>query len=200
MEGYHGTKPQSLESILKTKTINVTSFSITGDFIIKDKQSLPNDLGQGLYLFVDDDSKGYCGLTSAKSYARIYRSENRKIGVIKFKINCENINDLNMSHPQSIKFFNTYKQKYYNRVKSSLSRLKKNRALDRYNLDGIFLEHLLRYNGNFSQINVVSCDSYVPLTQEKPIPISSIPNGREVCVRDTTMIDWANTRRVYNGL
>lgn len=198
MEGYHGTKPQSLESILKTRTFNVTSFSITGDFIIKEGQSLPNDLGQGLYLFVDDAPKGYCGLTSAKSYARIHRSEKRKIGVIKFKINCENINNLNLSHPQSIEYFNKYKQKYHGRVQVALSKLKKNRALTRYNLDGIFLEHLLRYHEKYSQVNVVSCDSYVSFTEDKPI--SSIPNGREVCVRDTTMIDWDNTREVYNGI
>ena len=197
MEGYHGTKPQSVKDILEAKCIKIKKFEITGDGIIKPNQSLPNDLGQGLYLFIDDMDKGYQGLENAKCYARIYRNSSGEIGVIKFKIDCEDLTILNLTNSESIKFFNQYREKLYGRIENSLKRLKKNRALDRYNLDGIFLEHLLHYNPRFKDIDAVSYDSYIPRTSDKPI--SSVPNGKEICLRNIGLIDWSMTKEVYHG-
>jgi len=198
LEGYHGTTPQSVNAILETKHFKINKFEITGDWIIKNNQSLPNDLGQGLYLFVDDEDKGYQGLESAKSYDRIYRNSKKKIGVIKFKVDRENLKVLNLNSPASIKIFNKYKETYSSRISNSLKHLKQNRALDRYNLDGIFIEHLLCYHHKFKDVNAVSYDSYVPRTPDRPM--SGVPNGREVCLRNSDLIDWSLTEEVYNGL
>ena len=200
MEGYHGTKPDSVDSILASNSFTISQFVIGGDFTIPSNQSLPNDLGQGLYLFVDDDIKGYNGLDSAKNYARIYRSNSQGIGVICFKIDCEKLKVLDLSEPDSIRFLNMYKEKCYGRIENSLKRFKSNRALKRFNLDGIFLEHILRYHPTFKSMNAVVYDSYISTTSENPRPLSFIPNAREFCLRDTNLIDWMTTKEVYRGI
>ncbi|MGC4430888.1 hypothetical protein ABWL48_12270 [Streptococcus suis] len=51
MEGYHGTTPQNAQAIIQTKEVKIKPFSIKSDVVIPPGQRLPNDLGQGLYLF-----------------------------------------------------------------------------------------------------------------------------------------------------
>ncbi|MBZ2120829.1 hypothetical protein [Streptococcus infantis] len=197
MEGYHGTKPESVNAILGQQHFECTSFEITGDWVIKSGQSLPNDLGVGLYMFVDDPPNGYQGLENAKKYARVYRNSNKKIGVIKFKIKSDNLTILDLNNPTTTKNFNEYKDKYYQKLKNSLGGFKRNNSFHRYNLDGVFLEHLLRYNKSYTEVDVVTCKTYTPPTPDKPI--SPVPNGKEICLRTLTLIDWTVTKEKYNG-
>lgn len=199
MEGYHGTKPQIANNILKDKNVIVHKFEITGDWLLVRGQRLPNDLGQGLYLFLDDVDRGFGGFDNSKSYARIYKRDvSKKISVLKFVINESNLKVLKLYDERSIKFFNQYKKKYYDRLKTNLKNLKDDGAFNRYNLDGIFLEHLLQYHKNFSTINAVTNYTFTPTTEDKPI--SSVPNGRELCLRDINLLNWDDTEEVYNGL
>ena len=117
MEGYHGTKPESVNDILQQQHFECTPFEITGDWVVKSDQSLPNDLGVGLYMFVDDSLNGFQGLENAKQYARVYRNSNKKIGVIKFKINSDNLTILDLNNPKTTKVFNEYKNQYYQVLK-----------------------------------------------------------------------------------
>lgn len=199
LEGYHGTRPSSVKSILKTKSFTVSQFIIGKDFNIQSNQSLPNDLGQGLYLFIDDEVAGYSGLESAKNYARIYRSNSNKIGVISFEVDSRELKVLDLSEPESKKFFNLYKQQTYNQIKCMLGRFRQNRSFKRFNLDGIFLEHILQYHPLFQKMNAVTYESYVPTVPEYPRPLSGVENSREFCLRDMNLIDWTKTKEVYHG-
>lgn len=197
MEGYHGTTPKSVNDILEKQIFECTPFDIKGDWVVKNNQSLPNDFGVGLYLFVDDSTKGYKGLESAKQYARVFRNKNKKIGVLKFKIHSDNLRILNLNNPTTIKVFNEYKEKYFQVLKNSLGGFKRNNSFIRYNLDGVFLEHLLRYHPQYQEVDAVSCETYTPPTSDKPI--SAVPNGKEICLRNLMLIDWTGTKEEYNG-
>lgn len=199
MEGYHGTRPSSVKSILETKSFTISQFIIGKDFDIQANQSLPNDLGQGLYLFIDDGVAGYSGLESAKNYARIYRSNSNKIGVISFEVDSQKLKVLDLSEPESKKFFNLYKQQSYDQIKCMLGGLRQNRSFKRFNLDGIFLEHILQYHPSFQKMNAVTYESYVPTVSEHPRPLSGVENSREFCLRDMNLIDWTKTKEVYHG-
>lgn len=197
MEGYHGTKPESVNDILQQQHFECTPFEITGDWVVKSDQSLPNDLGVGLYMFVDDSLNGFQGLENAKQYARVYRNSNKKIGVIKFKINSDNLTILDLNNPKTTKVFNEYKNQYYQVLKNSLGGFKRNKSFHRYNLDGVFLEHLLCYNPPYNEVDAVTCKTYTPPTPDKPL--SNVPNGKEICLRTLTLIDWMVTEEKYNG-
>lgn len=69
LKGYHGTTPQNAEDILNNQKVIVTPFKITADVVIPQKKRLPNDLGQGLYLFLDSENPKFDGKSCAKKYA-----------------------------------------------------------------------------------------------------------------------------------
>lgn len=199
MQGYHGTTCQNAKAILSSRHINVNKFDITGDWVLAKGQRLPNDLGQGFYLFLDDVERGFEGLENSKNYARRFKNKpSRTISVLKFGIDEDNLKVLKLYDERSIKFFNQYKKQYHARLQPKLKSLRNDGAFKRYNLDGIFLEHLLQYHKKFSKINAVTNYTFTPSTKDKPI--SSVPNGRELCLRDTKLLNWDDTEEVYNGL
>ena len=194
MEGYHGTTPKNAAEILSSKSINFKPFKITHDGGLIKGQTLPNDLGQGLYLFIDDQDRAFIGYNSAKKYAENYRSENKQIKILKIEVLDEGANALDLNNNDNIRILNTLKEKLYQRVDSQLNNLKINPTLRRSNLDGIFIEFLIKFNLSDS-IDFVICDTYTSV--ENSIgsrTISNIPNGKELCLRNLNLIDWEKVK------
>ena len=191
LEGYHGTTPTAAQNILSTCSIDVTPFVITDDAGIRLGQNLPNDLGQGLYLFIDEESKGFSGQQSAKNYSKAYKHEENKIKILKFVFDDQNLTVLNLNDAVTIKMLNKLKNKLHDRIYTQLpSAIKNNGRRNRANLDGIFLEFLIKFRYD-NRIDYVICDTYTPVYNIEGVrTISNLPNGREICLRNLSLINW----------
>ncbi|WP_032906484.1 hypothetical protein [Streptococcus sanguinis] len=191
MEGYHGTTPTAAQNILSTCSIDVIPFVITNDAGIVLGQNLPNDLGQGLYLFIDEESKGFSGKQSAKNYSKTYKHEENKIKILKFVFDDQNLTVLNLNNTSTVKMLNELKNQLYDRIYTQLSSaIKNNPRKKRANLDGIFLEFLIKFRFCDS-IDCVICDTYTPVYNVGGVrTISNLPNGREICLRNLSLINW----------
>lgn len=191
MEGYHGTDSSNLDSIISSQQISVSEFQINSSFSMPKNQRLVNDLGLGFYLFISDDFFNFDGKHSAKEYARQYKTDSK---VLKVKLP-DGLRILNLNNTETRKIFNAFREKFFTKMYYNYGiSIKNDGAKKRANLDGIFLEILIKYKyGN--NIDGVICDSYTPYYNEFK-HLSNIPNGRELCLRTTDLIDWDNCEEV----
>jgi len=191
MEGYHGTTQKNFNSLVTLKKVDIPEFKIGGDFVIPKGQRLPNDLGIGFYLFLSDTNLGFKGENNAKRYADKYK-ENSKILKVHVK---DDIKILNLNTIQNRSLFNKLRERIFGKLfyqyKVSINN---DGAKNRANLDGIFLEILIKYKLK-DEIDGVICDSYTPFYNENN-QLSNIPNGRELCLRNAESIIWDKCEEV----
>ncbi|MGU8045826.1 hypothetical protein ACS60V_11190, partial [Streptococcus suis] len=139
MEGYHGTTPQNAQAIIQTKEVKIKPFSIKSDVVIPPGQRLPNDLGQGLYLFLDNESLEFDGKKCAKQYAQKWKSDRNKTALIQFCFDETTLSILDFNQPENFKRFVKLRDKLYRKIEQSLTTFKETNSLRRANLDGIFI-------------------------------------------------------------
>lgn len=193
MEGFHGTTESNLKAIIACKKIDIPEFKIGGDFVIPKGQRLPNDLGMGLYLFLSDDSLCFNGYMNAKRYAAKYKKVNAKVLKVRVK---DDIKILDLNNPNNRKIFNQFREKLFDKVYYNYSSsIRDDGAKVRANLDGLFLEILIRYKFGTENIDGVICDSYTPFYNQYN-QLSNIANGRELCLRDSSSILWDKCEEV----
>lgn len=192
LNGWHGTTPQNSRAILDSQNIKVRPFSIKSDLNIPGGQSLPSDLGQGLYLFVDNKESNFDGLENAKAYANVFRHENNKIAVIHFSFDESGLECLDFNEEENTNLFIQVRKKIYQRIKCQLGVFKDSKALKRANLDGIIIEYLIQ-NRYQNKVGFVVKDTYTPFDDDFRT-LSNFPNGRELCLRKLETIDWENTK------
>lgn len=194
LEGYHGTTPLNAKAIIETNKVEIEPFSIKTDVVIPTGQRLPNDLDQGLYLFLDNESQGFDGKKCAKQYAQKWRSEGSKIALIQFYFDEEPLCILDLNLPENTTRFIKLRDKLYQKIEQSLTTFKENKSLERANLDGIFIEYLVQH-GLKVKVDGVIKDTYTPFYSSRNT-LSNFPNGREFCLRSTSAIDWEATKEV----
>ncbi|HFI0101342.1 TPA: hypothetical protein ACGORV_000022 [Streptococcus suis] len=194
MEGYHGTTPQNAQAIIQTKEVKIKPFSIKSDVVIPTGQRLPNDLGQGLYLFLDNESLEFDGKKCAKQYAQKWKSDRNKTALIQFCFDETTLSILDFNQPENFKRFVKLRDKLYRKIEQSLTTFKETNSLRRANLDGIFIEYLIQH-GLKIQVDGVVKDTYTPFYSSRST-LSNFPNGRELCLRNTDAINWEATKEV----
>lgn len=194
LEGYHGTTPLNAKSIIGTNKIEVESFSITSDVVIPSGQRLPNDLGQGLYLFLNDELLAFDGKECAKQYAQKWRNRQNNIAIIQFCFDDNELSILDFNLPENSKKFIKLRAKLYRKIEQSLTTFIQTRSLKRANLDGIFIEYLVQHGLKIKVDGIVK-DTYTPFYSSRST-LSNFPNGREFCLRDTSVINWETTKEV----
>lgn len=192
MEGWHGTTPRNSKLILNSKNIEVRPFSIKADLTIPRGQSLPSDLGQGLYLFLDNEGSNFDGLQNAKAYANVFRHENNKIAVIHFSFDDSGLECLDFNEKTNIDLFVQLREKIYQKISNRLGAFKNSSALKRANLDGVIIEYIIQ-NYYKNSVGFVIKDTYTPF-YDKLRTLSNFPNGRELCLRKLETIDWKKTK------
>ncbi|MBJ6745705.1 hypothetical protein JEQ21_04360 [Streptococcus sp. 121] len=195
MKGYHGTTPQNAQMILQAKEIKITPFTIKSDVVIPSGQRLPNDLGQGLYLFLDDELLGFDGKECAKKYAHRWRNQGNKISLIQFHFDETVLNILDLNNPENLRRIVELRSKLYQRIEQSLTTFQQNKSLKRANLDGIFIEFLVQHALSGQQVDGIIKDTFTPFYSEKQA-LSNVPNGRELCLRNVDAINWEATKEV----
>ncbi|TDE68277.1 hypothetical protein ACO4C2_02955 [Streptococcus equinus] len=189
MEGYHGTNSDIADKILAS-----------GFELKTNPNNLPNDLGNGIYIFLDNDLYTKSAYEMAKSFIEVFRKEvfrkrdlNDKFSVLQIQISEEgryiDYNDINSqiafekfrneNYDKILKHYDSfcYKSNYGGSTKNLPGKLK------RANLDGIIFE-LLKNKAN---IDGVMKDTYTP--QDAKYKKSSFFNGREFCLYNTSLIE-----------
>jgi len=174
LEAYHGTKIENKEKI------------VSESFIISDTPNrIPNDLGNGIYFFLDKGSNYKNPKEMAESFVKNYRNCSNDEHII-FKVTVSDEAKLiDYNDADNAAFFENFRNKslniilkhydrfvYHSQIKSSSIP----GSLKRANLDGIVFE-LLR---NKAHYDGVVKDTYTP--QDKKYNKSSFSNGRELCL------------------
>lgn len=194
MEAYHGTRIENKEKI------------VSKSFIISNTPDrIPNDLGNGIYFFLDKGSNYKSPKEMAESFVKNYRNCSNDEHII-FKVTVSDEAKLiDYNDADNAALFETFRNKnlniilkHYGRfvynsqkkspsIPGSLKGAKKKSSsipggLKRANLDGIVFE-LLK---NKAKYDGVVKDTYTP--QDKKYNKSSFSNGRELCLYDPDKI------------
>lgn len=199
MYGYHGTTEKNANDIISTKTINVNEFKIDGNFTIPQNQRIPNDLGNGLYFYYHDESEPcYDALKNAKRYVQEFKPGTGKKAIIKVVVNDTEENEyLDFNDLKEQRLFIKFREKLFEKINYNYkaSKVKNDGASRRNNIDGIFLEAMLKYVYKDRKIDLILKDSYTPFYNGDR-QISNFPNGREVCLKNLDLINWSETEVV----
>ena len=197
MHGYHGTTQERASNILKNEKFDINYFEIKPDAIIPKGQRLANDLGNGVYIFFHDEKEDcYDALNNTKKYTNEFKNHKTQsiIKIVIRDLKTDNIIDFNIWENQQ-KFIK-FREKLFSRLINNLkiSNLKDDGSKKRNNIDGIFLEYMLRYAYKIN-IDMIIKDSFTSFYGEERY-ISNFPNGREACIRNVDIIDWKQTKAV----
>ncbi|WP_455438469.1 hypothetical protein [Streptococcus salivarius] len=181
MEAYHGTKIENKKEIE------------TRGFTIRNKpKHIPNDLGNGIYFFLDKGDVYKPPYEMSKSFVKNYKDCSHGESVI-FKVTIsDNLSLLNFNDEDNEKLFEKFRNLNLNTILKHYDNFiyyaKTNTGdvpgvLKRANLDGIVFE-LLK---NKIKCDGVIKDTYTP--QNKKYKKSSFHNGRELCLYNIEKID-----------
>lgn len=176
--GWHGTTQKNEESIIKNGFKNLkTDFS-------KNEVRVPNDLGNGIYFYID--FRKTSGKTLAQKYVRSYRDriareQKCSFSVIEAEITCEDECLLDMDEFENLKMFYEFNEKHTSTRNQMITKLKSDGAKKRKNYDGIMMELFIReIHKQFKEVKVVKKDTNTIFESE----ISNFANGTELCVRN----------------
>lgn len=151
------------------------------------KDALPNDLGDGIYTYIED---GYnCPKENATKYASVYRNKNKNDDIKVFEIVVstteEKILDLNDSDNEAIlaKFSKSNIELIDEKIKKMYRHTAKFR---RGNFDGLVIEMFLEFHELYPDIIIK--DTYTKFKDIPDYKLSNIRNGREMCIRNKDSI------------
>ncbi|MCT0484867.1 hypothetical protein [Weissella paramesenteroides] len=132
--GYHGTTKSNKEQILKN------------GFIIN-KNTWPNDLGYGIYNFIDTENFYVKAKDAANIYAKKYRSNDETACIIN-NISIDTGKLLNLNVETNRKNILKYRSMLTNSVQARADQYRQNHSsksvVKRGNTDGFFLEKVLK--------------------------------------------------------
>lgn len=177
---YHGTSMENAEKILKE-----------GFRIQRDSKQYPNDLGHGVYGYIDskpEDGDVYF-MRSAKENAALFARQIKKvpqdqIAVLKFQVHfiqkeAINLNDLENRNNLLL----VYKIVMGAAIEEISFLYKMNRASKRNQIDGVIFEYL-HVKGIIRFPKVLIKDTYTRFNGY----LSNFTNGRELVIRDVSRI------------
>lgn len=176
--GYHGTNKPRFEIIEKN-----------GFKLERPKGFLPCDLGPGIYTFIQrPEFKWECPKENARKYVDHIKPNYEEPIVLEIASSYEkeeHILDMNDSENQAV--FLKFKEFNLERIKRIFSGLKKDGTKLRGKNDGLILNLMILESGQ--KIDAIMIDSYTPFDFDG-YHQSNIPNGRELCIRNTKSIKY----------
>ena len=189
--GWHGTTRESSEKIMQA------GFRFEEYIFGKSTQRLPNDLGAGIYFFVEDD---HLENPQSLAYKYVLNYKNRELNktksipkVLKAEINVNEDFVLDFDEMDNTEALMSLQKLFRKELYQEIQRLKPSGAVDRGNFDGLFIELLI---AKFKKDRGVDIDIVRKRTftnvEEKlgniPIRRSNFPNGKEISVRKSELI------------
>lgn len=191
-KGWHGTTTKAAE-IIKDQGFELTPYKFNFN-----KSRIPNDLGNGVYFYLEDDILDNPKEVAYK-YVKIYKSdimkdENSSPKVLGATIKFPDANFLDMDERDNMSALIAIKKQMEREVYSQVQKLYPDGAFRRGNLDGLFIELLIEKFKRDKNIDIQIVTKYTFTNlQEKignfKINISNFPNAREVSVRKLDLIE-----------
>lgn len=187
--GYHGTKSENVSSII-TNGFNPLIFG---------KNRLPNDLGKGVYFFLDSNF-ALSGKEMAKKYIeKFIKSSRRDNGASARVLEVTMIEDSELhilDLDGAITAFDQYRrdndENISRIVREYKSKMGKNQGIiKRGNFDGIvtdmFIDYIKENSAEKFEIDAVKRETYTNVT-DYGYRISNNSNGVELCVKNIKII------------
>lgn len=177
--GYHGTSSDRANKIKEHGFIKSNS-----------EYSLPGDLGFGVYFYISRNSNDV-PFDNATKYVKKAKFKYVDYVVIEslIKVNENKILDLNDENTR--KNLELFTEKNYDKITKAAEKYKKTRAYKRGNLDGIAINLFINLLG-------LPTDAVIQDTHSNYDGIYKSSNfnknGREICVKDTSIIDFSNLK------
>ena len=192
---WHGTTKENAEEIkkygFKENNVNLEAEELRN----------PNDLGGGIYFYIDSIyGRGY---ELASKYAHKYKDRIAKrqqcgIEIIEADISTVSTNLLDLDDDETNNFFIEFSEKHEEDRQKVVHKLKNDGAKQRKNYDGIMIELFIK------KVNEQNSDGVVQVVKKATHTnfddcISNFHNGIELCVRDTSCIKLKDEESVNNG-
>lgn len=178
LNGFHGTLKSSAYSI-KKDGFKINEYDKSGQ--------VPSDLGSGVYFYVEDELKRFGDpMILAKKYAINNKGQgsDKNICVIESKIIFDNSVLLDLDEEINSSMFTYYRSSMEEAIIEKFKEL--NPKIKKHgNMDGWVLNKMIK-SGIFStDPKVVIKETFTPLRSGMT---SNFPNGREISVRDLSLI------------
>ncbi|WP_339101686.1 hypothetical protein [Candidatus Enterococcus clewellii] len=174
--GYHGTDYEISKEIFQT-----------GFKMARPTSSLPCDLGEGVYMFIQRENfPNECPRKNAYKYIKSIKPSYQKPTILKVvsKISDDKILNMNIEKNQAL--FLDFKEKNMDKLMKQFRSRRYNPTKNRGKVDGMIFEVFFKAF-DFSP-DAIIVDSYTPF-DFKGYKQSNIPNGRELCLRNPEKID-----------
>lgn len=192
--GWHGTTTKQAEKIKKVGfNFNEYEFDV-------DNQRLPNDLGAGVYFFVEkeflENPKHL-----AKRYVEIYKDnilkrEKSSPIVLQAVIKFDEDNCLDFDNQDNFEDMITLKKTLKRELYDEVNRFTSGGIVNRGNFDGLLIEAMIKkFFKKGIIINIVSKSTFTNIEDsfgKHKIRHSNFPNGKEIAVRDVNLIEDIN--------
>ncbi|NQI71792.1 hypothetical protein HO913_01655 [Streptococcus suis] len=195
IHAWHGTTQKNAQQIrnqgFKKTTIDFNETNLRN----------PNDLGEGIYCFID--SMYGNGKQMAARYAHSYRDSIAKkqgcsIEVIEVEAAVQSSMMLDLDDADTREIFIQFSQKHEMERTKIQYRLRNDGANRRKNYDGIMVELFVRHINKQLKENAVQAVKKDTCTIFDGI-ISNFPNGTELCIRDTTCVALIEKEKMSHG-
>lgn len=169
--GCHGTEKSKYDSMYEIRKRN---------------KKLPPDLGNGLYLYVLRNDNIMEPFENAMKYLNRWKPKYQEKIVVKVDISMDNDNLLNLDDVENQITFNDFYDTNEDAIKDVLNNLDKDNTFNRGNIDGLIIEMMLKEYG--IKADAVTKETFTQFYSDKRRKRSNIPNGKEFCVRNTSII------------
>ncbi|MGM9906774.1 hypothetical protein [Limosilactobacillus sp.] len=170
---YHGTTVENAQQILRT------GFKVI-------PKEVTNDLGNGVYTFCPDEQGVWDPQENARKYARQYK--NGKVAVLKVNLDTsDKVSYVDLDDASFTQRWGKIREQLEQRANEEWKHYHSGRAKKRHNIDGILLELAIKHG----MLDVDNPDFMVKCTYTSFIPntTSNFPNGRELVIRNTKIIN-----------
>ena len=149
---------------------------------------MPGDIGSGIYAF-------YCSEAQENSYKFAYKKFKNDSVVLEIELvdTLDNLKIFNLDNPETQLYLNELRNELRRRgkFKNIEKRARKDKGARHITLDGYLIEYslkLFRDENPGKMVDIVQAKSYTEFEIEKIFQASKIPNGTELCIKNTEVI------------
>ncbi|PCF51588.1 hypothetical protein [Staphylococcus delphini] len=170
--GYHGTDKSHFDSLDKDKEFS--------------SQTLPCDLGNGLYFFIDRVNKTGEAIENAKKYLSRWKPKYKNKIIVEMELDLEQDKVLDLDDQVNQDIFNLFIDENEEDIYNELDHLIENNTKNRGNIDGLVLEIMIRAYD--IDVKAIMKETYTQFDMSKQRKRSNIPNDKELCLREYSAI------------
>lgn len=158
----------------------------TMQVINRKEDFLPPDLGFGLYLYILRNEDILEPYNNAVKYLNRWKPSYKNKIVVKVEFDVDEEKILFLDDIDNQATFNDFYEANETIIREELEKLEKNKTFYRGNIDGFIIEMMLKEFGISVDAIIKETFTYFDITNIRKR--SNIPNGKELCLRNTELI------------